>query len=106
MPSRLKLSMEASPLFVMSWRHLSMNCSRGVVAMLMPNTFSACTSIGSPFLSRPRGKSTLNPAMRLYRAMMSMMTYVNAWPMCTGVFTYGGGVSMEKVGRLSFLSNA
>src|SRR3989344_9478399 len=96
MPSLRKESIDDALDSSSSFLQASVNFSRGVETNEIPNFFSAATSFGSPFLSRPRGKSTDFPHILWKRANMSIIVYVAACPMWMGVLTYGGGVSIAK----------
>ena len=71
-PNLANESIDSSDAVSRSFLQYSMNSSLLTLNGEILNFFSAASSIGRPFLSRPKGNRTSKPFIRLYLAKKSM----------------------------------
>ena len=74
-----------------SWRDWPCSC----------NWRSTTICVAMPAWSVPGTHRVLKPRMRWYRVRLSMIVWLNAWPMCSVPVTLGGGNWMAKDGSPS-----
>ncbi len=72
-----------------------------VLPPVMPSSFSACSSTGSPWVSHPALKTILCPRNVMYRYQRSLTTLPRRWP-AWGVPFMVGGPSMKTSFGWSF----